>query len=76
MENYTKKVTSTCTFVANKMSVYILLKATTVIELLEFYSTNNRKIKSLFGKFHPKIIPHPPITVHSRDKFSTQYYII
>ena len=52
-----KKVKSTCPFVANKMSVYILFKATTVIELLEFYSTNNRKIKSLFGKFHPKYTP-------------------
>ena len=55
--NYTKKVTSTCPFVANKISVYISLKATTVIELLELYFTNNRKIKSLFGKFHPKIYP-------------------
>ena len=49
METLYKKSygTSTCPFVANKISVYISLKATTVIELLEFYSTNNRKIKSL-----------------------------
>ena len=55
--NSIQKGTSTCPFVANKISVYISLKATTVIELLEFYSTNNRKIKSLFGKFHPEIYP-------------------
>ena len=55
---------------------YILLKATTVNELLEFYSTNYRKIKSLFGKISTENIPHPPITVHSRDNFSTKYYII
>ena len=30
METLYKKVTSTCPFVANKISVYILLKATTV----------------------------------------------
>ena len=52
-----KKVTITCPFVANEFFVYISLKATTVVELLEFYSTNNRKIKSLFGKFHPTIYP-------------------
>ena len=53
----TKKVASTCPFVANKMSVYILLKTTTVIELLEFHSTNNRKIKSLLENFIPKYTP-------------------
>ena len=56
-EKLYKKVTSTYPFAANKMFVYILLKAITVIELLEFYSTNNRKIKSLFRKFHPKYTP-------------------
>ena len=64
------KVTSTCPFVANKMSVYMLLKATTLIELLEFYSTNSKKIKSLFEKISSQNIPHPPIMVHSREIFN------
>ena len=39
------------------MLQYILLNATTVIEALQFYSTNNMKIDSVFRKFYPEIYP-------------------
>ena len=42
---YKIEVTSTCIFVANKVFEYILLNAATVIEALECYPINKRKIK-------------------------------
>ena len=37
-------------FFANKVYEYIMLNATTVIEALQFYSTNKMKIDSIFRK--------------------------
>ena len=55
--HYKIQVTSACVFVANKVYEYILLNATTVIEALQFYSTNKMKIDSIFRKFYPEIYP-------------------
>ena len=72
---YKTYVTSTFVFVANKVFEYILLNTTSVIEVLEFYPLNKRKIKSIFGKFYPKIYPKPT-TVYSRAKLLTKYHNI